>query len=193
MTLWGRVYRERKRVLVPLGIALVANLAVLILAVIPLRAALNAAGSRSLDAMRELAEARRAARQATDARASKLQADEQLRHFYTGVLPGSFQEAETTANLWLAQTAEDDGLVFKGSHFDWTPVRDTVLSRASARITLEGSYVDIRRFLRDVETTKEFIIVERVELADPGDQPGMTGRLQVALTVSTYFLTAPAS
>lgn len=192
MTLWARIFHERRRVLVPLGVALVVNIAVLVLAVLPLRSVIRATEVRSIDAMRALADARRLERQATQARTSKIRADDELRKFYTDVLPADFQAAETATNLWLAQAAQGAGLVFKGSHFEWNDIRDSVLSRASARITLEGTYADIRRFLYAVETAEEFIIVERVELANQGDQPGTAGRLQVSLIVSTYFLTTPS-
>lgn len=193
MTLWSRIFHERKRVLVPLAIGLVVNVAVLALAVLPLRSVIGATEVRSIDAMRDVAAAKRLERQVTQARASKVRADDELRKFYTEVLPPHFQAAETTTNLWLAQAAQGAGLVFKGSHFDWDEVRDSQLTRASGRITLEGPYANIRRFLHSVETAREFIIIERVELADPGDQPGSAGRLQVSLIVSTYFLTTPAS
>ncbi|MCC7007850.1 MAG: type 4a pilus biogenesis protein PilO [Acidobacteria bacterium] len=193
MTLWARIVQERKRVLVPLALGLLVNVAVLVAAVLPLRSAIAATEARSIEAMRALADARRLDHQAAQAKASRLRADEELRTFYTKVLPSSFQAAETTTNLWLAQAARQAGLQFKGSHFEWNEVRDTALSRTSARITLEGTYPSIRRFLYDVENAEEFIIVERVELADQSEQPGAAGRLEVSLIVSTYFPTTPGS
>jgi type II secretory pathway pseudopilin PulG len=193
MTIWSRILHERKRVLVPLAVALVIDVAVLLLAVVPLRSVAASTQARASEAMRALGDARRLEREVTQAQASKRRADEQLQRFYAEVLPSDFRTAESTANLWLAQAAEGAGLVFKGSHFDWSTVRDSGLTRASARITLEGSYPNIRRFLHATESAEEFIIIERVELADPGDQPDGAGLLHVALVVSTYFRPLPIS
>jgi Tfp pilus assembly protein PilO len=71
---------------------------------------------------------------------------------------------------------------------DWTRSA-TALSRAFSRVTLEGRYPNIRRFLYDVEKAKEFIVVEKVELAEQGDQPAANGLLEVSLVVATYFQT----
>lgn len=187
--IWRRVFDERRQVLLPLLIAVVVNIAVLLLAVIPLQTAVASAQERAVDAMRELGDARRLDRQLTQAKTSKTQADSELQKFYGEVLPRDLATAESTTNVWLTQAAEEAGLVFKGSHFDWDEIRDSRLSRAFSRVTLEGRYANIRRFLYSMETAKEFIVVERVELAQQGDQPTANGMLEVSLLVSTYFVT----
>lgn len=189
--IWRRIFDERRRLLLPLLIAVIVNIAVLLLAVIPLQTAVASAQERAVDAMRELGDARRVDRQLTQAKASKAQADEELRKFYGDVLPRDLATAESTTNVWLTQAAEDAGLTFKGSRFDWDEVRDSRLSRAFSRVTLQGRYANIRRFLYSLETAKEFIVVERVELAQQGDQPTANGVLEVSLIVSTYFVTHP--
>ena len=60
----------------------------------------------------------------------------------------------------------------------------------TAEVTLVGEYADIRRFLYEVETSEEFIIVEKVALSQPNATQG-GGQLEVALSVSTYFLSDP--
>ena len=191
MRLWRRIYEERKRILLPLAIVLVSNIAVLILAVLPLRNVVAAAEARALDAKRDLADAMRLERQVTQAQSSKTQADDELRKFYSDVLPRDFPTAEMTTNLWLIEAAAEAGLAFKSSRFTTTEVKDSDLTRAYSRVTLEGRYPNIRRFLYEVETAKEFIIVERVELAEQGGQPGANSPLEVSLFVSTYFRTNP--
>jgi hypothetical protein len=192
-SLLRRIYDEHKRVLLPLLIFLVVNVAVLVLAIVPLKTSVAAAETRAVDAMRELGEARRIDRQVAQARTSKEHADTELAKFYREVLPPDFPTAQKTLNLWLMNAAMDAGLEFKGSHLDWSEIRDSRLSRAYSRVTLEGQYAGIRRFLYAVETAREFIVVERVELAQQNDQPAADGMLEVSLVVSTYFLTRPAS
>lgn len=189
MPLVRRVFDERRQLLLPLLVVVIVNVAVLVLAVLPLQTAVARAGEQALAAMRELGDARRLDRQLAQARTSKTRADDELGRFYTDVLPRDLATAESTTNVWLTQAVEDAGLVFKGSRFSWDTMRDSRLSRASSRVTLEGRYANIRRFLYAVETAKEFIVVERVELAQQGDQPSANGVLEVSLLVSTYFLT----
>jgi Tfp pilus assembly protein PilO len=186
-----RIFDERKRVLLPLVVVLVANILALALVIVPLKAAVALAESRAVEVMRELGEARRLERDVAQARTSTEQADKELTRFYAEVLPRDFPAAQKTLALWLTEAARDAGLEFHGSHLDWSEVKDSRLSRFFSQVTLEGRYPSIRRFLYSVETAKEFIVVEKVELAQTSDQPAADGLLEVALVVSTYFVTKP--
>jgi Tfp pilus assembly protein PilO len=188
-----RIFDERKAVLLPLVVVVLANVAVLVLGVLPLRTAVAAAETDATQATVQLGEARRQQREAEKARASKEGADGDLQRFYTQVLPRDLPTAQKTMNLWVNEAARNAGLDFKGSQFDWGEIRDSVLSRAYSRITLRGSYPNIRRFLHAVETAEEFVVVESVELVQQADQGVTSGGLEVSLVVATYFLTRPAS
>lgn len=190
MTLWRRVFEERKRIVLPLVLVLAANAAILLLAVLPLRATVASAETASVDALAALVDARRQERRAAEAKDSQARADRELGRFYAEVLPRDFPTAQRTANLWLSQAARDAGLVFKGSAFAWEEVRNSRLLRASSRVTLEGRYPNIRRFLYALETAEEFIVVESVELA--GETSSTSSDLSVTLLVSTYFVRPPA-
>jgi len=189
MSLWRRIYEERRAIILPLVIVLVVNAAVLGLVVWPLQNSVAAAEVQSAEATAALADARRLEKQAREAQSSKERATQELQKFYGEVLPKNLHTAENTTGLWLTQAAKDAGLVFKGSHFEYTEVRDSRLSRAYTKVTLQGRYPNIRKFLYAVETAQEFIVVERVELAQQGDQPSANGLLEVQLLVATYFLT----
>jgi Tfp pilus assembly protein PilO len=66
-------------------------------------------------------------------------------------------------------------------------------------VTVEGQYQNLRRFVRDIEASKQFVIINSVELeratetnsAPPieGDQTGASGAAQVSLRLemATYF------
>jgi Tfp pilus assembly protein PilO len=188
-----RIFDERKTVLLPLVVVVLANVAVLVLGVLPLRTSVAVAESAATQATVELGEARRQQRDAEKARASKEGADNDLRRFYTEVLPGDLPTAQKTMNLWVTEAARGAGLEFQGSQFDWGEIRDSALSRAYSRITLQGTYSNIRQFLHAVETAEEFVVVESVELVQQADQGASAGGLEVSLIVSTYFLTRAAS
>lgn len=189
MSLWRRIYLERRRVILPLAIAAVVNIAVLILAVVPLGRSLTAAESTAQDATLSLASARQLERQARNAATSKERADRELQQFYTDVLPKGFAVASRTANRWLQQTARNAGLEYRGANFSWEAIRDSTLSRAYSTVTLRGRYQDIRQFLHVVETSPEFLVVERLDLTQSPASAGAAGLLEVALVVSTYFQT----
>lgn len=190
MTLWRRVYQERRRVLLPLSLAVIINLAVLLLGVIPLSRSVVSAENAAVQAAVDLANARLVEKQARDAAGSRSRADQELVRFYSEVLPRDFATASRTANRWLQEAARESGLEFKGSHFDWDEIRDSRLSRAYSTVTLAGRYADVRRFLYSVETAQEFIVVEKVALAQTDSTgAGSSSPIEVSLTVSTYFLT----
>lgn len=187
MSLWARVYEERRRVIVPLVILAAVSVATLLLAVWPLQASVAHTENAALEAMVDLANARRFERQAREAADSKRRADTELQTFYTDVLPRDFSTATKTTTQWLQQAARDAGLEFRASHFEWDVVRDSRLSRAFSTVTLVGKYGSLRRFLYAVETATEFIVIEKVGVAESTAQ-GSSGNLEVSLSVATYFL-----
>jgi Tfp pilus assembly protein PilO len=193
VNLWQRIYAERRAVLLPLIVLLVANVGVLMLAVLPLRTSMAAAETEEREAAADLGNARRLSEQAAAASTSRQQADVQLKQFYGSVLPKDFATARKTATLWLEQAASDAGLSFRSSHFVPETIKDSRLSRAAGTLVLQGRYDAIRRFLHAVETAEEFIVIERVELAQTdATQLSNDNALAIEIAVSTYFLTPAA-
>jgi Tfp pilus assembly protein PilO len=193
VNLWRRIYAERRRVLLPLIVAAVVNVAIFLLVVLPLGRSVAAAESAAQTATFNLASARQLERQARNATTSRERADRELQQFYTAILPNSFPDAERTTRRWLQEAARDAGLEYRGANFAWEEVRESPLSRAFSGVTLRGRYADIRRFLHAVESADEFLVVERVELAQSANTaPASSGMLEVALLVSTFFVTEPA-
>jgi Tfp pilus assembly protein PilO len=191
MSLWRRIYAEHRRVLLPLIAASVANLVVLLVAVLPLGRSVAAAEAEAQNAAMSLVSARQLERQARNATTSRDRAEKELRQFHTGILPKDFAVAAKTTNRWLQQAARDAGLEYRGANFAWEAVRESPLSRAWSDVTLRGRYADIRRFLHAVESADEFLVVERLELAQP-TMSAAEGMLEVSLLVPTFFVTEPA-
>jgi Tfp pilus assembly protein PilO len=193
MSLWPRVFEERRTVILALAIALAVNVAALLLAVLPLRSSVATATAEAAQAHVALLQARRLQTLVDGAQSGKARAEQELGRFYADVLPPDQPTATKTATVWLNQAARDAGVVLTDTRFVVSPVRDSRLSRAQAQITLRGRYPNIRRFLHAIETAKEFIIVESVELAQTSDTRQADDLLQVSLVVSTYFRTPPTS
>jgi Tfp pilus assembly protein PilO len=189
MSLWKRIYLERRRVLLPLVLVLAANIAAFLLVVVPLQTNMDTAEADERTATADLANATRVNERATLASKSRVQADAQLKQFYGTILPKDFASAQKTVNLWLTQAAAEAGLSFRSARFTQDDVDDSQLMKATQTMVLQGRYADIRRFLHAVESAEEFIVLERVELAQSDNtQQGRDSNLGVELTVSTYFL-----
>jgi type II secretory pathway pseudopilin PulG len=188
MTLWTRIYAERRGILLPLLVVAVINVAVLLLVVVPLGRSVRAAETEALQATQTLATARQVQRQARDAMSSRERADRELQQFYQTVLPDDFAVAAKTTNRWLQEAAREAGVAYQHANFSWEQIRESSLSRASSTVTLRGRYADVRRFLYSLESANEFLVVEKVELAPSAGSTG-TGTLEVSLVVSTFFVT----
>jgi hypothetical protein len=190
MSLWRRIFQERRAVVLPLAIALVANVAILVLAVLPLTRNVANMEEQAVNAALALAQARHLEKSAKDALASRARATTELQKFYAEILPTDNQSAFRIIRSWLPQAAQGAGLRYTGGGADLDEIRDSRLTRASVKIGLEGTYANIRRFLYTVETAEEFVIIERVELQQTADSPAnASGKLLVILSVATYFLT----
>jgi hypothetical protein len=190
VTLWRRILIERRAIVLPLVVILIANIAVYALAVLPLEHSVSTSSDASFAAAADLARARRGATDAKNARVSSLRADEELKRFYEGVLATNFGQARDVADFWLDRAARQAGVVKRGSTYDYELVRDSRLVRVKGKVHLEGSYSNIRRFLYATESAHEFIVIESVELAEGTAKNGSGDTLDVALALSTYYVTA---
>jgi Tfp pilus assembly protein PilO len=187
-TLVARVLVERRRVLLPLGIAALVNLGVYVLAVYPLSLKVASSERRAVTARAQLQAAERedATTRAVLERAE--QADADLRKFYRDTLPPSVEGARRMSYAKLASLADHHGLVIERRSYD----RDTGyrgrLHKLKINMALSGEYRDIRAFLHALETSPEFVVIEDVSLSE-GANPGAP--LAVAVQLATYYAGAP--
>ena len=184
----ARVLVERRRVLLPLGIAALVNLGVYALAVYPLSLKVASSERRAVIARAQLQAAERedATTRAVLERAE--QADADLQKFYHDTLPSSVEAARRMSYAKLANLADHHGLVIERRSYD----RDTGyrgrLHKLKINMALSGEYRDIRAFLHALETSPEFVVIEDVSLSE-GANPGAP--LAVAVQLATYYAGAP--
>ena len=190
MSLWKRIYLERRRVLLPVIALLAIKVGVLLLVVLPLARSVTLAERGALDARLDLATAQRQQTQAAAQRDGRDRAIVELQKFYDDVLPGSIAHATEVTNFWLQGVAEQYGVRFHSGAWAPDDVRDSSLIVYTGQVTLTGDYSDIRKFLYHVETAEQFVIVDAVELSRASAVQDESA-IEVALTVSTYYL-APA-
>ena len=186
MSLARRIFNERRKVALPLLVFLILNIVVLGAVVYPLERSLEGADEARSKAELDLAKAKKDYKDVTDQRTSKSRADIELKKFYTEVLPKDFAAARNVTNFWLGRIAEQSRLTYRAGQYDAEEVRGSYLMKFKGEVTLLGDYADIRRFLYEVETAQEFVVIERVALSSPGQMQG-SSQLELALSVVTYY------
>ena len=179
-----RVLHEKRALIVPIAIALLVNLALYLMVVYPLSKKVDGGQRQSEAAVAALNAARRdfAAAQATVA--GKGQADQELQKFYTDVLPPDISGARRITFLRIDQLAQESGLRVDRQTSDPKPQRDSGLVKFSYRASLSGDYRNIRRFVHDLETAPEFLVLENLQLR----QSDIEDRgLNVEVEIATYY------
>ena len=185
MTLLQRVLREKRSIIVPLVIALLANVAAYILVVRPLGVRSANAAERARVAAQRLkaAEADRDAARALVA--GKTLAEQELATFYDKVLPPDFSAARRMTYAALPALARRTNVRYEQSQTSIESVKNQRIGRLRISMTLEGDYDSIRRFIYELESTSAFVIIDDVTLAQNNpDRP-----LALSLELSAYFRT----
>ena len=185
MTPWRRAFGEHRRIVVALVILAIANLAVWLFVVRPAEArAANVAG-RARTAVQALAVATADEAAARRLVAGKSEADAELATFYDKVLPKGAAAARRLTYARLPALARQSHVRYeeRQSDFDLADAEGTGLGRLDSRMLLEGDYADIRRFIYELETSPEFVIIDAVAIAESRQESTQSLTLQL----STYF------
>ncbi len=182
-----RVYADKRAFIAPLGIALIANALLYAVAVYPLGRKADTAAQRNQRASQAVRAAESNYARAQSTAAGKSQANIELRSFYEDVLPVGLSGARRITYMRLAQLASGSGLKFarRTLRTEQDSV-DSALTKLQMTMVLGGQYRDVRRFIHDLETAEDFIVIEDVALsqADEVMEP-----LVLTLGVATYYRT----
>jgi hypothetical protein len=188
--LWRRIYLERRQVILPVVGFLVANIAVLILALLPLVKSVSDNQTAANESRAKLAMSQMANKKVKDARSGRDVAQQELGKFYSKVLPRNHDVAVSLLNFQVRQAAVDAGLKVDETQTVPTDERESKLAKVATHWKLNVGYQNIRRFLYAIETAQEFVVVEKVELVQKSNDlanPGANG-LAVGLDISTYYV-----
>ena len=182
----GRVVGEKRRRIWPLALVLLANVLVYLLVVYPLSQKV-ALGQQAADAgTHALLTARRDHANARAMVTGKGQADAELAKFYEEVLPPDLSGARRIMYLPLEQLADQTNLRLERQVLSPDKPKDG-LAKLTTTATLTGEYRSIRRFLHQLETRPEFIVLENVDLSQSDSAQGRG--MAVIVHVATYFRT----
>ena len=182
----ARVLSEKRRIVVPLVMAVLANLLLYAVVVFPLGRQVASAEAEANTQHDLLNRARQDHRAAKATVTGKQQADAALRKFYKDVLPTSQSAARSLTYTRLSQLAEQANVRLEQGANIVEHEKGSTLSKSLTHYTLTGDYRDVRRFIYSLETTPEFVVLENVTLTSPGEQAAGRG-LAMGIDVATYF------
>lgn len=184
MSLARRILDEKRRLIYPIAGVLLINAAVFAAVVYPLSLKV-AAGEQSANAAAlELTAARKDYESARATVAGKAAADAELKKFYGAVLPPDDSAARRITYLQIYQLAKKANLNYERAANEVTRERDSTLGKLTTTVALSGEYRNIRRFIHELETAPDFLILENVAVSQ-GTENG-TG-LNVTVRVATYY------
>lgn len=186
-----RVLVEKRHIVLPLVIALIANVLLFALVVFPLGRQVASAEQLAQSEREALVKARLDYQAAKAAVSGKQQADAALQKFYQDVLPATPSAARSLTYTKLSQLAKQANVRLEHGANGVTHEKGSKLAKLTTTYTLTGDYRDVRRFIYSLETAPEFIVLENVALTSAGEQS--QGRsLAVNLDIATYFRASDA-
>ena len=188
MTLLKRVLVEKRSALIPLALALLANLAVYLLVVYPLETKSASSADRAAAAARSLRDADREHTAANNLITGTSRADEELTTYYQKVLPANFSAAQDMTYAWVPALARKANVQQLSRHQepeerDRDDGKGPQLGRLKTRVILQGEYENIRQFIYELETAPQFVIIDDVSLM----QAEANKPLTLTLELSTYY------
>ncbi len=186
MRLLGRVIVEKRAIVLPIALAIAANLAAYFFIVYPLQTRVSSGEARLQADERARRNAERDLVNARATQQGKAAAESALQKFYQQVLPGTLADARKAAYVRLAQIAAGSNLRYQRQMADETVLKDSNLTKLNITLVLDGGYQDIRKFMHAIETVPEFLVIDNMALTSRNEP---NSPLVLTLTVSTYYRT----
>ena len=194
MTLLKRIAGEKRSMVLPLALALVANVLAYAFVVYPLGVKSAGAADRAAAAVSQRRAAERDEALARALVTGKARADEELNAFYGKVLPADMAAARLKVFPTLPAIAQQHAVKFQESRFtpDDKEQKDAEgkgghLGHLSIRAVLQGDYKNIRSYIYDLESSNVFVIIDGVTLIEGNNNEPQT----VTLDLSTYYRLRP--
>ena len=179
-----RVLAEKRTLIVPVAVALLVNVALYAIVVYPLSKKVGGDEQEAESAATALRAARRDFAAARATVAGKGQADQELRTFYSEVLPPDVSGARRITFLRIEQLAQKCNLRVERVTSLPKPQSESTLVKFIYKASLSGEYRNIRRFVHELETAPEFLVLENVDLR----QSEVENRaLNVEMEIATYY------
>jgi len=192
MSIWERALAEKRNILLPLVVGIIANIVLYVVVVFPLGHQVVTTEREERTAREQLVKARQDFSSAKATVTGKEQADAALQKFYKDVLPSDQSVARRLTFTKLAELAKQANVKLDHGTNETAREKSSSLSKLTTQYTLTGNYPDVRRFIYSLETAPEFIILENIGLSSSADAQTARG-VAMTLEIATYFRTANAA
>ncbi len=183
----SRIMAEKRRLILPLILAVIVNVVLYAVVVFPLGRQVASAQDEARHQHDELYRAQAGFKAAKATVSGKQAADAALQKFYKDVLPGTSAAARRLTYTRLAQLAKQASVTLEHGNNAEKHEKGSQLSKMTTTYSLNGDYKNVRRFIYSLETAPEFIVLEKIGLTSGGgDEPQKRG-LAMSLEIATYF------
>lgn len=182
--MFRRIVRERRSAIIPLAVALGLNLLAYVIVVRPLQAKSAGAADRAAAAADNRQAAEKELALARALVSGKTEADNELSAFYQRVLPADLTAARRMTYASLPALARRTNVRYEARTTTVDDMdRESRLGHMRIRMVLQGDYRDIRRFIYQLESSPEFVILDSLTLTQStADEPQT-----LTIDLSTYF------
>jgi Tfp pilus assembly protein PilO len=195
ITLTRRIITEKRRLILPVVIAIVANVAYA-LVVYPLAVRSAGAADRAAAAAQRLA-AEREPQVAKGLIPGKAQAEEELNAFYKKALPANVSTARSLTYVPVIEIARRNDVNYVSRayedpeelHPEDNRRLGVSLKRLTTRVVLQGDYESIRAFIYELEQAPQFVVIDQVTLLEAEEGEPVT----LTVTLSTFYREANAA
>ena len=187
MTTLQRVLAEKRSIVFPLLLFVIANVVLYAVVVFPLGHQVASAHAEATHQHEQLYAARLELKTARATVTGKAQADEALQQFYKAVLPGDQGTALRLTYTRLAALAHQANVKLEHGVNAVSREKGSTLAKLTTTYSLSGDYRNVRKFIYAIETAPEFIVIDNIALQSAGDQGQPNRGLGMTLEISTYF------
>ena len=185
MPLWKRILAEKRALIVPLVLGVVANLVAYGLWVYPLGVKSAGAADRAAAATRSLQFAERELAAAHELVAGKSRADQALSTFFDQMLPADLRSARNLTYATLPALAKKSNVRLVDRRFEeGKREKNARLGVLNVHTAWQGDYESFRQFIYALESASPFVIIDDVTLTQSDSAKSL---LMLTMELSTYF------
>lgn len=175
------------KIVVGMVAALIANAVVAVVVVRPVVVGYRQLTDQSSPAARAVGAREKAVAAREAYAASLVKARDDMRHFASDVL-STRQRRMIDVQLEITNLAKKFGIAAERVQYENSTIENEQLERFGSVIPLAGGYTNLRKFIQAVESSQNFLVIERVDLGS-----GKTGdSVDLNITLATYFIAPDA-
>jgi Tfp pilus assembly protein PilO len=180
--------REASGKIVVAGVVLLlANLAVAVLLVHPKVLKVHQLSDESSPQRQEIRSREHAVAKREAYLGALEKAQDGIQHFASDVL-STRQKRMIGVQLEVTKLLKEFGIAFDRVQYENETIEDGTLERFGIVVPLAGGYSNLRKFIQAVESSQNFLVIERVSLGT-----GKTGDIvDLNITLATYFMASDA-